>query len=127
MEAWAHPYRHLHPLAGSRQHPEPAACFLDIGLPDMDGYEIARWLRDAEEGKDLFLVATTGWGQPVHKCRALAAGFDIHLTKPVDLVEASRLLAARLLAASAVSDQRLSVLPASKPGSSDSALGMGEG
>ncbi|MEO8122504.1 MAG: ATP-binding protein [Burkholderiales bacterium] len=74
---------------------QPAACFLDIGLPGMDGYEVARQLRAAEAGSELFLVATTGWGQPEDKSRAMAAGFDLHLTKPIDLVEASKLLAAR--------------------------------
>lgn len=74
----------------------PLVCFLDIGLPDMDGYELARQLRASEVCRKTLLIATTGWGQPEDKTRALAAGFDLHLTKPVDLVEASRFLAARL-------------------------------
>lgn len=75
---------------------KPVACFLDIGLPDMDGYELARRLRATAQSRHVLLIATTGWGQPEDKNRARAAGFDLHLTKPVDLAEASRLLTARL-------------------------------
>jgi len=63
----------------------PDAVLLDIGMPVMDGYEVAREIRSQPWGKDLLLVAMTGWGQEKDKRRAYEAGFDTHLTKPVDL------------------------------------------
>lgn len=62
----------------------PEAVLLDIGLPDIDGYEVARRMRAASGGKDAMLIALTGWGQEEDKRRAAEAGFDEHLTKPVD-------------------------------------------
>ncbi len=56
---------------------------VDIGLPGIDGYELARRIR-AERGNDVRLIAVTGYGQPEDRRRALAAGFDLHLTKPID-------------------------------------------
>jgi CheY-like chemotaxis protein len=58
-------------------------AMVDIGLPDVDGYEVARRVR-AKRGKDIFLVALTGYGQAEDRKRALEAGFDAHLVKPVD-------------------------------------------
>ena len=63
----------------------PALLFLDIGLPDMDGYAVARQLRSMPETAAAMLVAVTGYGQPDDRARALAAGFDRHLVKPVRL------------------------------------------
>jgi len=60
----------------------PTVLFLDIGLPDMDGYELARQLRALPETSRSLLVAMTGYGQPRDKERALEAGFDHHLVKP---------------------------------------------
>jgi PAS domain S-box-containing protein len=62
----------------------PDAVLLDIGLPGQNGYEVARSLRGTAWGRDLLLVAITGWGQEEDKRRARESGFDIHLTKPVD-------------------------------------------
>jgi len=62
----------------------PDAVILDIGMPDMTGYEVARRIRAEPWGKDVFLLAITGWGQEEDKVRAMAAGFDQHMTKPVD-------------------------------------------
>jgi signal transduction histidine kinase/ActR/RegA family two-component response regulator len=56
---------------------------LDIGLPGMDGYEVARRMRQQPRGPSLHLIALTGYGQPDDRARALAAGFDDHLVKPV--------------------------------------------
>lgn len=65
---------------------QPDICLLDIGLPFMDGYELARQLRDsAKFPSALRLIAITGYGQAADRRRALEAGFDAHLTKPVDL------------------------------------------
>ena len=63
----------------------PAIAVVDIGLPDMDGYEVARELR-AEAGlQNMTLIALTGYGQDADRKRALAAGFDSHLVKPLDM------------------------------------------
>ena len=69
----------------------PAVCLVDIGMPVMDGYELAHRLR-AQEGRQPILVAVSGYGQPNDKERAFAAGFDAHLTKPVDTNELAKLL-----------------------------------
>jgi CheY-like chemotaxis protein len=67
----------------------PHVVLLDIGLPDINGYEVARRIRDSAWGAELPLVAVTGWGKDEDRERAYAAGFDHHLTKPVvpDAVE----------------------------------------
>jgi PAS domain S-box-containing protein len=57
---------------------------LDIGMPGKNGYELARLIRQEAWGKNAFLIATTGWGQDEDKARAVAAGFDAHLTKPFE-------------------------------------------
>jgi CheY-like chemotaxis protein len=57
---------------------------LDIGLPDMSGHELARRLRAEPAGTDMQLIAITGWGQEDDRRRSREAGFDEHLTKPVD-------------------------------------------
>jgi PAS domain S-box-containing protein len=62
----------------------PDAALLDIGMPDLNGYEVARRLRQEAWGKELRLIALTGWGQASDRERALHSGFDHHLTKPVD-------------------------------------------
>jgi PAS domain S-box-containing protein len=62
----------------------PAAMILDIGMPDMTGYEVARRVRAEPWGERIFLLAITGWGQEEDRERAVAAGFDQHMTKPVD-------------------------------------------
>ena len=72
------------------------AAFLDIGMPGLNGYELAAKIRSQAWGRDVLLVATTGWGQDDDKRRALVAGFDVHLTKPLVLDAATRLLAERL-------------------------------
>jgi signal transduction histidine kinase/ActR/RegA family two-component response regulator len=62
----------------------PDVVLLDIGLPGMDGYEVARRIRALPNGDDVLLVAVTGWGQEEDRLRSRQAGFDEHLTKPVD-------------------------------------------
>jgi signal transduction histidine kinase len=62
----------------------PEIAVLDIGMPGTDGYEVARRIRGAAWGRDIALVALTGWGQESDRRRAEEAGFDLHLTKPVD-------------------------------------------
>jgi PAS domain S-box-containing protein len=72
----------------------PEVVLLDIGMPGMTGYEAARRIRDEPWGAAVLLIAITGWGQEEDKARARAAGFDHHLTKPVDPEEVTRLLGA---------------------------------
>ena len=71
----------------------PEIAFIDLGLPGLDGYEVARRIRAEPAGRDLFLVALTGYGSPEHKARSLEAGFDLHLVKPVDPRQVEALLA----------------------------------
>ena len=61
----------------------PAVALLDIGLPRLSGYDIARHVRE-RRGNDVLLVAITGWGQDDDRRRAREAGFDHHFTKPAD-------------------------------------------
>ncbi len=68
-------------------------ALIDIGLPGLDGYRVARRLRDAPKGRALFLVALTGYGQPSDRRRALEAGFDAHLVKPVEAEQLADVLA----------------------------------
>ncbi|MDB5804318.1 MAG: hypothetical protein JWN73_1640 [Betaproteobacteria bacterium] len=70
----------------------PEVVLLDIGLPDMDGYAVARAMRGEPWGKTLLLVAVTGWGQRQDKAAAAEAGFDHHLTKPLSLADLTRIL-----------------------------------
>src|SRR5262249_16425586 len=63
---------------------DPGVVLLDIGMPDMDGYEVARRIREEEGSRRALLIAITGWGQDEDRQRARQAGFDHHLTKPVD-------------------------------------------
>ena len=63
---------------------EPDALLLDIGMPELNGYQLAQRIRGTGWGRRAMLIAITGWGQEHDKRRALAAGFDWHLTKPID-------------------------------------------
>jgi two-component system, sensor histidine kinase len=72
----------------------PQVAILDIGMPDMTGYEVAARIRAQEWGRSICLIAVTGWGQENDKARAASAGFDHHLTKPVDSVDVERVLQA---------------------------------
>ncbi len=63
----------------------PQLVVLDIGLPDMDGYEVCRRIRELSWGKDTVVVALSGWGQKEDKDKAKLAGFNEHFTKPLDL------------------------------------------
>jgi PAS domain S-box-containing protein len=72
---------------------KPEVVLLDIGLPGMDGYEVARRIRAEPWGNRALLIAMTGWGQDKDKRLAHEAGFNAHLTKPVDLAQLGRLLA----------------------------------
>jgi CheY-like chemotaxis protein len=71
----------------------PDAVLLDIGLPRLNGYEVGRRIRQAPWGKQLTLVALTGWGQDEDRERSREAGFDAHMVKPVDFEALLKLLA----------------------------------
>jgi CheY-like chemotaxis protein/two-component sensor histidine kinase len=62
----------------------PNVALLDIRMPKSNGYEVARQIRAAPEGKDVLLIAITGWAQDSDKAQSRAAGFDHHLTKPIE-------------------------------------------
>ena len=70
---------------------QPKIALVDIGLPDINGYDVAKQLR-AELGDRIFLVALTGYAMEGDLHEALDAGFDAHLVKPADLAELGRLL-----------------------------------
>lgn len=70
----------------------PQVALLDIGLPDINGYELARRLRLRAEGASMTLIASTGWGQEKDRQLAFDAGFNHHLTKPVDFAQLRLLL-----------------------------------
>jgi signal transduction histidine kinase/CheY-like chemotaxis protein len=72
---------------------DPQVIILDIGMPDMNGYQVAGQIRAAKGGEAIVLIAVTGWGQTEDKRKALAAGFDHHLTKPVDFEALQTLIA----------------------------------
>jgi len=64
---------------------QPDAMIIDIGMPGLDGHDLARRIRAEEWGKDLLLVAASGWGQDEDKQASLEAGFNMHLVKPIEL------------------------------------------
>ena len=72
---------------------EPDIVLLDLGMPKMDGYEVARRVRMRPGGRRMKLIALTGWGQQQDRDRTSAAGFDAHLVKPVAEVHLFRALA----------------------------------
>jgi CheY-like chemotaxis protein len=70
----------------------PDVILMDLGMPRMNGYEAARYIRQQDWGKETVLVALTGWGQGVDRQKSKAAGFDHHLVKPADPQELRVLL-----------------------------------
>lgn len=70
----------------------PHAALLDIGMPGLSGYDVCRMIRQLPQGKDMVLIAQTGWGREEDVRRAREAGFDHHVVKPTDLDELVRLL-----------------------------------
>jgi two-component system, sensor histidine kinase len=95
----------------------PGVVLLDIGMPGMDGYEVARQLRGHPDHAGVLLIALTGWSYPQDHARSRAAGFDHHLRKPADIDQLMRLLAsvepARVSRRQPVADSRPRTVPAS--------------
>lgn len=86
LEMWGHEvaYAYDGPSAlRTAQQWRPQAVFLDIGLPGMDGYEVAERLRELPQAKGAVLIAITGYGQDDDRRRSQRAGIDHHLVKPV--------------------------------------------
>ena len=71
---------------------QPDVVFLDIGMPELDGHETARRIRQQPWGKDMVLVALTGWGQSEDRRRSQEAGFNHHLVKPADPAVVTKLI-----------------------------------
>jgi two-component system, sensor histidine kinase len=98
VDMWGHEAIIVHDgpaaLAAALEH-RPDFILLDIGLPDMDGYEVARRLKAEERTSAAVLVAMTGYGRAEDMERSRAAGFDHHLVKPVDPDVVRRILARR--------------------------------
>lgn len=74
----------------------PQLIVMDLGMPGMDGYEAARQIRQKAQGRDVLMLALTGWGQGDARQRTAQAGFDHHLTKPVDFDAIAALLGRHL-------------------------------
>jgi CheY-like chemotaxis protein len=72
----------------------PSVMLLDIGMPGMDGLEVARRARQRPDSRDLTVIALSGWGQDEDRRRSREAGVDYHMVKPVDLDELGRWLTA---------------------------------
>jgi CheY-like chemotaxis protein len=70
-------------IATARAH-RPDFVLLDLGLPGMDGYQVATRLRREQGSQDAVIIAVTGYGQEDHRCRSREAGFDHYLVKPID-------------------------------------------
>jgi two-component system CheB/CheR fusion protein len=79
-------------LAAIEQH-HPDAALIDIGLPGMSGYQLARQVRESLGNHETCLIALTGYGQPQDVRTAFEAGFDNHLVKPLDLHKLAQVLA----------------------------------
>lgn len=77
---------------------QPDVALVDIGLPGIDGYEVARSVRASDVGRGIYMVAVTGYGRPEDRARALDAGFDAYIVKPLDVAGLKRALAPRNLA-----------------------------
>jgi PAS domain S-box-containing protein len=95
LEMKGHEVRVVHHGAAALeafQEEVPEVILLDIGLPRMDGLEVARRIRAMPDGGDVVICAVTGWGQERDQRRSAEAGFDIHLTKPVDLARLEAVL-----------------------------------
>src|SRR5690242_9314876 len=86
LEMWGHEVAFAYDGPSALETAEqwqPQAVFLDIGLPGMDGYEVAARLRELPQAKDAVLIAITGYGQDEDLLRSRRAGIDHHLVKPV--------------------------------------------
>jgi CheY-like chemotaxis protein len=96
IRSWGHEANVAHSAMSALEIAErfaPETALLDIGLPDMDGYALARRLRAQDTSGNLQLVAMTGYGRAEDRAAARDAGFDVHLVKPAEADELARVLA----------------------------------
>ncbi len=70
----------------------PEVVLMDIGMPRLNGYDATRRIREQPWGRDMAIIALTGWGQEADRARSKEAGCDGHLVKPVDLSDLEKLL-----------------------------------
>jgi CheY-like chemotaxis protein len=70
----------------------PDIALIDIGLPDMDGYAVAQKIRAHKWGSEVYLIALTGWARAEDQAKALEAGFNLHVAKPVDPAKLDHIL-----------------------------------
>jgi two-component system, sensor histidine kinase len=95
LELWGHEVNSAKDgvtgIAAALRDP-PDVALIDLGLPGVDGFEVARRIRGAREGEDMLLVALTGYGAAADRDRALAAGFDLHVVKPIEPAELRELV-----------------------------------
>ena len=70
----------------------PDVILLDIGLPKLNGYEVAQRIRESDWGQSMFLIAVTGWGQEEDRQRSSEVGLNVHMVKPVEPAALERLL-----------------------------------
>jgi CheY-like chemotaxis protein len=82
----------LEAVEAAEKH-RPDVVLLDIGMPKLNGYDACRRLRELPWGKNMVLVALTGWGQEEDRRKSIDAGFDGHLVKPVDYTALMQLMA----------------------------------
>jgi CheY-like chemotaxis protein len=95
LQAWGHRTFTAHDGASGLalvMSQTPDAVLMDLGMPRIDGFELARRIRELPGGQAVKLIAMSGWGQPADRERALAAGIDEHLVKPVDPVRLREVL-----------------------------------
>src|SRR5688572_637219 len=95
LQTLGHETRMAHDGAAALKAAEefrPNVVLLDIGMPGMDGYEVARRLRATKRGRRLRIIAVTGWGQEADRRKSREAGFDLHLVKPVEPNDLARVL-----------------------------------
>ncbi len=83
----------IHDGLALAQRLRPDVILLDIGLPKLNGYEAARKIREQPWGKNIVMIALTGWGQDEDRQKSKEAGFNGHLVKPVELTALMKLLA----------------------------------
>jgi two-component system CheB/CheR fusion protein len=72
---------------------QPALVFMDVGMPDLDGVQATQQIRHHPRGRDIVIVALTGWGQAQDRLRTQLAGVDRHIVKPISAADIAELLA----------------------------------
>lgn len=77
------------------EHFRPDVILLDIGMPKLNGYEVCRRIREQPWGKDVLIIAVSGWGQESNRLQSEQSGFDHHMVKPVDFSALAKVLAGK--------------------------------